>query len=100
MKEDNIQIYPDFEDIKRTFDPAFKYIVIEGRGESEDDPHFSMANAALSSLKENVLSRQICLDRVTGRRMLIAKIDHRETEEIMLGLLETNLKKDFNCYVY
>ena len=39
-------------------------------------------------------------DQKTGRKMLIVKMEHQDTEEIMLEFLKTSLKKDFNCYVY
>ena len=100
MSIDDKKRHSNFEDIKRSFDPAFSYIVIENRAGSDGDSSFSGVNEAISSLNRPVLSRQICRDQNTGNKMLIVKIDHQEAEDIMLGLLELNLKKDFNCYVY
>jgi len=92
--------YLSFEEIKRNFDSAFSYIVIEDRRGTGDDNPFSKVEKALSDLNKQVLNRQVYQDQNTGRKMLIVKTVHRETEEIMLEFLKTSLKKDFNCYVY
>ncbi len=92
--------YLSFEEIKRNFDAAFSYIVIEDRRGTGDENPFSKVEKALSDLNKQVLNRQVCQDPNTGRKMLIVKTEHQETEEIMLEFLKTSLKKDFNCYVY
>ena len=89
-----------FEEIKRNFDAAFSYIVIEDRRGTGDDNPVSKVEKALSELNKQVLNRQVYQDPNTGRKMLIVKMEHQETEEIMLEFLKTSLKKDFNCYVY
>ena len=89
-----------FEEIKRNFDKAFSYIVIEDRGRTNDENPFIKVERALSDLNKQVLNRQMHRDQNTGRRMLIVKMEHQDTEEIMLEFLKTSLKKDFNCYVY
>ena len=89
-----------FEDIKRHFDKAFSYIVIEDRGQADGEKPFSKVERALSDLNKPVLNRQMYLDRNTGRKMLIVKLEHQDTEEIMMEFLKTSLKKDFNCYLY
>ena len=94
------QSYLSFEEIKRNFDKAFRYIVIEDRYRTGDENPFSRAEGALSDLNEQILNRQMCRDQNTGRRMMIIKMELRDTEEIMLELLKTSLKKDFNCYIY
>ncbi len=94
------QSYLRFEAIKRNFDTAFSYIVIEDRRRTGDENPFSKVEKALSDLNKQVLNRQMYRDRNTGRKMLIVKMEHQDTEEIMLEFLKTNLKKDFNCYVY
>ena len=94
------QNYISFEEIKRNFDKAFSYIVIEDRGRTNDENSFSKVERALADLNKHVLSRQMYRDQNTGRRMLIVKMEHQDTEEIMLEFLKTSLKKDFNCYVY
>ena len=94
------QGYLSFEEIKRNFDKAFSYIVIEDRGRTSDENPFSKVERALSDLNKQVLNRQMFRDQNTGRRMLIVKMEHQDTEEIMLEFLKTSLKKDFNCYVY
>ena len=94
------QSYLSFEEIKRNFDKAFSYIVIENRHRTGDDNPFSNAERELLDLSQQVLKRQIYRDQNTGRRMLIVKMELKDTEEIMLDLLKTNLKKDYNCYVY
>jgi hypothetical protein len=100
MNNDHKKRASNFEDIKRSFDPAYSYIVIENRAGLGDDKSFATVSEALSALNRPVLSRQICHDQTSGKKMLIVKIDHQEAEEIMLVLLKTSLKKDFNCYVY
>jgi hypothetical protein len=92
--------YLSFEEIKRNFDSAFSYIVIEDRRATGDDNPFSKVEKALSDLNKLVLNRQVYQDPNSGRKMLIVKIEYQETEEIMLEFLKTSLKKDFNCYVY
>jgi hypothetical protein len=94
------QSYSKFEEIKRNFDKAFSYIVIEDRGRSGLENPFSKVESALTDLNKQVLNRQMYRDRNTGRKMLIVKMEQQETEEIILELLKTSLKKDFNCYVY
>jgi hypothetical protein len=89
-----------FEEIKRNFDKAFSYVVIEDRGRSDLENSFSKVERALTDLNKQVLDRQMCWDQSSGRRMLIVKMEHQDTEEIMLEFLKTSLKKDFNCYVY
>jgi hypothetical protein len=89
-----------FEEIKRSFDTAFSYIVIEDRLQTGDENPFSKVEKALSDLNKPILDRQVCRDPITGRKILIVKMEHQDTEEIMLEFLKTNLKKDFNCYVY
>ena len=89
-----------FEKIKGTFDPAFSYIIIEDKSGSIDDPTFLKVDEALSDLDKQVLHRKVCVDQNTGRNILIVKMEHQDTEEIMLKFLKTNLKRDFNCYVY
>jgi hypothetical protein len=92
--------YLSFEEIKRNFDAAFSYIVIEDRRGTVDENPFSKVDKALSDLNKLVLNRQVYQDPNSGRKMLIVKMEHQETEEIMLEFLQTSLKKDFNCYVY
>ena len=92
--------YLSFEEIKRNFDAAFSYIVIEDRRGTGDENPFSKVERALSDLNKQVLNRQMYRDQNTGRRMLIVKMEHQDTEEIMLKFLKTSLGKDFNCYVY
>lgn len=94
------QSYLNFEEIKRNFDTAFSYIVIEDRGRSGVENPFSKVERALTDLNKQVLNRQMYRDQNTGRRMLIVKMEQQDTEEIMLEFLKTSLKKDFNCYVY
>ncbi|MGD1973229.1 MAG: hypothetical protein PVH37_02675 [Desulfobacterales bacterium] len=94
------QSYSSFEEIKRNFDKAFSYIVIEDRGQSDLENSFSKVENALTDLNKQVLDRQMYWDQNSGRRMLIVKMEHQDTEEIMLEFLKTSLKKDFNCYVY
>jgi len=94
------QSYLNFEEIKRNFDTAFSYIVIEDRGRSGVENPFSRVERALTDLNKQVLNRQMYRDQNTGRRMLIVKMELQDTEEIMLEFLKTSLKKDFNCYVY
>ena len=94
------QGYLSFEEIKRNFDKAFSYIVIEDRRLAGDENPFSKVERALSDLNRQVLNRQMFRDRNTGRKMLIVKMEHQDTEEIMLEFLKTSLKKEFNCYVY
>ncbi len=94
------QSYLSFEEIKRNFDTAFSYIVIEDRRRTGDDNPFLKVERALSDLNSQILNRQMYRDQNTGRRMLIVKMEHQDTEEIMLEFLKTSLKKDFNCYVY
>jgi hypothetical protein len=89
-----------FEEIKRNFDKAFSYIVIEDRGRTGDEDPFLKVESALLDLNKQVLDRQVYRDQNTGRQMLIVKMEHQDTEEIMLEFLKTSLKKDFNCYVY
>ncbi len=89
-----------FEKIKATFDPAFSYIIIEDKIGSIDDPTFLKVDEALSDLDKQVLHRKVCVDQNTGRNILIVKMEHQDTEEIMLKFLKTSLKRDFNCYVY
>ena len=92
--------YLSFEEIKRNFDKAFRYLVIEDRHRTGDENPFSTAEGALSNLNKQVSNRQLYRDRNTGRRMMIVKMELQDTEEIMLELLKTSLKKDFNCYIY
>jgi len=94
------QSYLNFKEIKRNFDTAFSYIVIEDRRRTGDENPFSKVERALSDLNSQILNRQTYRDQNTGRRMLIVKMEHQDTEEIMLEFLKTSLKKDFNCYVY
>ena len=94
------QSYTSFEEIKRSFDTAFSYIVIEDRLHTGDENPFTKVGKALSDLNKQVLNRQVCRDHTTGRKILIIKMEHQDTEEIMLEFLKSNLKKDFNCYVY
>jgi hypothetical protein len=94
------QSYLNFEEIKRNFDKAFSYIVIEVRRQSDVENPFSKVEIALTDLNKQVLNRQMYRDQNTGRRMLIVKMELQDTEEIMLEFLKTSLKKDFNCYVY
>ena len=89
-----------FEKTKTTFDAAFSYIVIEDKGGYIDDPAFLKVDEALSDLDIQVLHRKVCVDQNTGRNILIVKMEHQDTEEIMLKFLKTSLGKDFNCYVY
>jgi len=89
-----------FEEIKRNFDKAFSYIVIEDRGRTGDEDPFSKVERALTDSNKQVLNRQMCRNQNTGRRMLIVKMELQDTEEIMLEFLKSSLKKDFNCYVY
>ena len=92
--------YLSFEEIKRNFDKAFSYIVIEDRRRTLVENPFLKVERALSDLNKQVLSRQMCRDQNTGRKMLIVKMEQQDTEEIILEFLKTSLKKDFNCYVY
>ena len=94
------QNYISFEEIKRNFDKAFSYIVIEDRRRTGDENTFSKAEKALSDLNKQILNRQRYRDQKTGRKLLIVKMEHQDTEEIILEFLKTNLQKDFNCYVY
>ncbi len=94
------QNYISFEEIKRNFDKAFSYIVIEDRRRTGDENTFSRAEKALSDLNKQVLNQQRYRDQNTGRKLLIVKMEHQDTEEIMLEFLKTSLQKDFNCYVY
>ena len=94
------QNYISFEEIKRNFDKAFSYIVIEDRRRTGDENRFSEAEKALSDLNKQILNRQRCRDQNTGRKLLIVKMEHQDTEEIMMEFLKTSLQKDFNCYVY
>jgi len=94
------QSYISFQEIKRSFDRTFSYIVIEDRRRTGDESPFSKVEKALSDLNKQVLDRKMCRDQATGRKMLIIKMEHQDTEEIMLEFLKTSLKKDFNCYVY
>ena len=94
------QNYLSFEEIKRNFDKAFSYIVIEDRHRTGDENPFSKAEKALSDLNKQILNRQRYCDHDTGRKMLIVKMEQQETEEIMLEFLKTSLKNDFKCYVY
>jgi hypothetical protein len=94
------QNYISFEEIKRNFDKAFSYIVIEDRHRTGDENTFSKAEKALSDLNKQVLNQQRYRDQNTGRKLLIVKMEHQDTEEIMLEFLKTSLQKDFNCYVY
>jgi hypothetical protein len=89
-----------FEKIKTTFDPAFSYIVIADKGGYVDDPAFLKVDEALLDVEKQILHREVCIDQKTGRSILIVKMEHQDTEEIMLKFLKTSLKKDFNCYVY
>ena len=88
------------EEIKRNADKAFSYIVIEDRRRTGDEDPFSRVEKALSNLSKQILNRQMYRDQKTGRKKLIVKMEHQDTEEIMLEFLKTSLKKDFNCYVY
>lgn len=92
--------YLSFEEIKRNFDTAFSYIVIEDRRRTGDENPFSKVEEALLDFNKQILNRQVYQDPNSGRKMLIVKMVHQETEEIMLEFLKTSLKKDFNCYVY
>ena len=94
------QSYSSFEEIKRHFDKAFSYIVIEARRRTSGENSFSKVERALSELNKQVLNRQMYRDQSTGRKILIVKMEHQDTEEIMLEFLKTSLKKDFNCWVY
>ena len=94
------QNYISFEEIKRNTDKAFSYIVIEDIRQTVDEDPFSRIEKALSDLSKQALNRQIYRDQKTGRKMLIVKMEHQDTEEIMLEFLKTGLKKDFKCYVY
>jgi hypothetical protein len=94
------QSYSNFEEIKRNFDKAFSYIVIEARRRTRVENPFSKVERALTDLNKQVLKRQLYRDRNTGRKMLIVKMEQQDTEEIILEFLKTSLKKDFNCYVY
>ena len=94
------QSYSSFEEIKRHFDQAFSYIVIEARRRTSVENSFSKAETALAELNRPVLNRQMYRDRNSGRKRLIVKMEHQDTEEIMLEFLKTSLKKDFNCWVY
>ena len=89
-----------FEKIKAAFDPAFSYIVIEDKGGYFDDPAFLKVDEALLDLDQQILHRKVCVDQKTGRKLLIVRMEHQDTEEIMLKFLKTSLGKDFNCYVY
>ncbi len=94
------QSYSNFEEIKRNFDTAFSYIVIEARRQAHVENPFTKVERALTDLNKQVLNQQMYRDRNTGRKMLIVKMEQQETEEIILEFLKTSLKKDFNCYVY
>ncbi len=94
------QSYLNFDEIKGKFDPAYSYIVIEDRGRTSDENPFSKVEKSLSDLNKQVLNRRAYRDQISGRKMLIVKLERRDTEEIMLDFLKTSLKKDFNCYVY
>ena len=51
--------YLNFDEIKRNFDKAFSYIVIEDRRRAGDENPFSNAERALLDLSHQVLNRQI-----------------------------------------
>ena len=94
------QSYLGFEEIKRNSDNAYSYVVIEDRRQTGDEDSFSRIEKALSNLSKQVLNRQMFRDQKTGRKMLMVKMEHQDTEDIMLEFLKTSLKKDFNCFVY
>ena len=81
-------------------DDSCSYVVIEHRLGIAGQDDFSRIDEALSGLKSKILDQEVVRDPLTGENRLIVKMKHQETEEIMVTLLGTSLKKDFHCYVY
>lgn len=81
-------------------DASCSYVVIEHRLGIEGEADFSKIDEALSDLKAKILKQEVVRDPLTGENRLMIKMKHQETEEIMVTLLGTSLKKDFHCYVY
>lgn len=100
MNSKHKQICTSFEEIRHTFDPDSRYIVIEDRNAPYGGWSLDRVTEVLADFRGKILNRQICQDKSTGRPILIIQIDHHETEEIMLQILGSRLKNDFNCYVY
>ena len=101
MKQDTtINRPPGVAEMARVYDPAYSYVVIEHRLGGEQKAGFLKVDEALSSLKTEIVGQELVEDPSTGAKRLVIKMKLRETEEIMLAFLGTNLKDKFRCYIY
>ncbi|MCG6908796.1 MAG: hypothetical protein LJE94_01580 [Deltaproteobacteria bacterium] len=82
------------------YDPSFSYVVIEHRLGLEGPADFIRIQEALSGLKKKIIRQEVVRDPATGENRLVIQMKRQETEEIMLTILGSGLKRDFRCYVY
>jgi len=100
MKQDTINHRPGVAEMTPAYDPAYSYVVIEHRLGIKGQDNFLQVDAALSCLKKKIVDQKLVRDSATGEKRMIIKMKQQETEEIMMFILGTSLKKNFHCYVY
>jgi len=93
-------IHLSFTEVKRNLNPAFSYMVFERSTGSDESWDFSYVFRILSRLKRKAVENKIYQDQTTGSRLLIVKMEPKETEGIMQEIFEIGLPKDFTYYVY
>ena len=89
-----------FNEIKRTLDPAYSYVIFEKAVGSIDEDEFHEVFDAISCLKLGIFGWKIHQDKTQGKALLVVKVDPGRTDTILEELFKAGMPKDITFYSF
>jgi len=100
MKDTRAPCYQSFEAIKQNFDPAFGYLVFEGKKARKGGEKFHEIVEVLSGFKHGKVEWQTCSDGLMKRAVLVVKVESGHEETVMDEIMDSGLRKDLRYFIY
>jgi len=91
---------PVFENIKRSLDPAYSYMIFEKAIKSTDTDTFQEIISRLSRLDLKIFECRIHHDEANGLALLVVKVDQDRTDNIVQKVLNIGIPNNFIFYSY
>jgi len=91
---------PVFENIKRTLDPAYSYVIFEKTDGSPDEDEFREVFDVILRLKLGIFEWRIHHDKARGVAILVVKIDPGRTDKILEEFINIGIPKEFTFYSF
>lgn len=100
MKAESKHNSPVLEEIKRSLDPAYSYMIFEKDSSPMDNEVFQDILDGISHLNLGMFESNIHLDKKLGRSLLVVRVDPNRTDKILQTLINIGMPNNVTFYSY